>query len=417
MRHYGHRAKVHQPNARAEDFRPGDKVFVDSYTGLVPAVVVSVTPSEENREPWHRSRNANTVAFRVTKTVGSYPKGHEDVIEARQVVRREWVKKTPLGQYRIVEPPRGGHRPNPFDPTRDYDDYAPAHGHAEDTSRHEREREDAEYEYEKFVARLDGPPEDIPSFETWWLQFRSNSSVLGGGEDPGAGTPIANPDEVDFFEDEGPLWQFQFGAYGSTNLYVWADGMDSGFEIAVEWLDDHAPGLLTMVSEEDYQQAAEELGKVWDPSEPDDEIIEAAETDMTMIGHTTLKHGNAVASWEWHAHEVERGSPEWNEVVERSRAEAGIEEEDEGFEENASLSGRDLELLSGLAEPPMRRRIPGPGDSVVYDRSYQELARRGLIVLRQDQPGMRSFADHYVLTPLGKETLRAARLPSWSVRR
>lgn len=168
--------------------------------------------------------------------------------------------------------------------------------------------------------------------------------VLAGRADPGGGTPIANASEVDFFEDnrfvrEGPLWQFQFGAYGTTNLYVWADSMDSGFEIAVEWLDDHAPGLLVMVGEEDYQQAANELGKVWDPSDPDDEIMQTAEADMTMIGHTTLTHGNAVPSWEWHAHEVERGSPEWNEVVERSREESGSADDDsDEYEENASKS-------------------------------------------------------------------------------
>jgi len=157
------------------------------------------------------------------------------------------------------------------------------------------------------------------------------SSVLGGASDPGAGTPIANPDEVERFAETryarhgSGLWEFQFGAYGDTHLYVWADGMGSGFEIAVEWLDDHAPGMLTMVSEEDYQQAAEELGKVWDPSDPDDEIMQTAEADMTMIGHTTLKHGNAVASWEWTVREVTTSaafpSDEWNEVVERSREE------------------------------------------------------------------------------------------------
>lgn len=186
---------------------------------------------------------------------------------------------------------------------------------------------------------------------TYWneggmvLAQRSNASqrergvsVLAGHSDPGAGTPIANPSQVDFFEDnrfvrEGPLWQLSFGAYGSTHVYVWADGAESAFEEAVEWLDDNAPGMLVMVGEEDYQRAADELGKVWDPSEPDYEVIETAEADMTMIGHTTLKHGNAVASWEWQMREIERGSDEWNDVVERSREESGDE-----YEENASRS-------------------------------------------------------------------------------
>lgn len=175
---------------------------------------------------------------------------------------------------------------------------------------------------------------------TWKLLegHSPNTSQRAGHVDHGADTPIANPSQVDFFEDnrfvrEGPLWQLSFGAYGSTHVYVWADGAESAFEEAVEWLDDNAPGMLVMVGEEDYQRAADELGKVWDPSEPDYEVIETAEADMTMIGHTTLKHGNAVASWEWQLREVERGSDEWNDVVERSREESGDE-----YEENASRS-------------------------------------------------------------------------------
>lgn len=242
------------------------------------------------------------------------------------------------------------------------------------------------------------------------------ASVLAGHGDPGSGPPIANPSQVDFFEDnrfvrEGPLWQLSFGAYGSTHVYVWADGAESAFEEAVEWLDDNAPGMLVMVGEEDYQRAAEELGKVWDPSDPDSEVIETAEADMTMIGHTTLKHGNAVASWEWQMREIERGSDEWNTVVERSREESGE------YEENGSLGGRELEVLLDVSREPLRRKLPAPGDSVVYDRSYQKLSSLGLIARYEAHPGTQSFADYYVLTPAGKETLRSRPMPSWAVRR
>ena len=130
--------------------------------------------------------------------------------------------------------------------------------------------------------------------------------------------PIANSGDVDSWDG---LWLFQFGAYGSTNVYVWADGLESAFEEAVEWLDDNAPGLLTTVGDEDYRNAAEELGKEWDPSDPDEEVMQAAEADMTMIGHTTLQNGNAVPSWEWHVAEVVKGSSEWKEVADRSREE------------------------------------------------------------------------------------------------
>ncbi len=120
-------------------------------------------------------------------------------------------------------------------------------------------------------------------------------------------TPIANPSEAD--EDKS-LYQFQFGAYGDTNVYVWADSDEAAFEIAVEWVDDHAPGVLTSLDEGDLKAAAEDEGVEWKDSWPDydDEefqrVIEAAEADLTVIGHTSLKHGQYIPSWEWHFHEV-----------------------------------------------------------------------------------------------------------------
>jgi hypothetical protein len=139
--------------------------------------------------------------------------------------------------------------------------------------------------------------------------------------------PIANPGECEFFEDndhvrEGPLWLLHFGAYGETALYVWSDGCESAFEVAVEWLDDNAPGHLVKFEESDYRAAAAELGLSWEPDEQanaeTDRIIEHAEVDHTVIGHTTLEHGTHVASWEWTLREVEHDSEEWQSVVARS---------------------------------------------------------------------------------------------------
>lgn len=142
--------------------------------------------------------------------------------------------------------------------------------------------------------------------------------------------PIANASECDFFEDndhvhEGPLWLLHFGAYGETALYVWADGCESAFEVATEWLDDNAPGHLVSFDESDYRAAAAELGLEWKPEWPDysDEnfckVSEETEVDHTVIGHTTLEHGTHVASWEWNLREVERDSVEWESVVERCK--------------------------------------------------------------------------------------------------
>lgn len=96
---------------------------------------------------------------------------------------------------------------------------------------------------------------------------------------------------------------FSFGAYGSTHVAVLASSVEDALEASIEWLDDNAPGLLSTVSEEDYARAARELGIAWEPQCVSDEqwqrVTERAEADMTMVGWTTLKHGNCIPSWEW----------------------------------------------------------------------------------------------------------------------
>ncbi len=118
--------------------------------------------------------------------------------------------------------------------------------------------------------------------------------------------PIANPCDAPglLYGDRQTLFYWSLGAYGDKHVYVWADSYESAEEEMLEWVDDHAPGLLSTVGEEDYKNAAEELGVDWDPSEPDDEVIQKAEADMIMVSHTTLEHGNAIPSWEVHVNEV-----------------------------------------------------------------------------------------------------------------
>ncbi len=136
---------------------------------------------------------------------------------------------------------------------------------------------------------------------------------------PAETAAIANPDEV----DGGPsrLWLVSFGAYGGTHVYAWADSLEDAFEVAVEHLDDEGQcGHFTILTEDDYAAAADELGVVWDPGSPDYAVMEEAEADLTPIGWTTLEcerkgGGSAfVPSWEWTAREV-RGA-------ERARVEA-----------------------------------------------------------------------------------------------
>jgi hypothetical protein len=113
--------------------------------------------------------------------------------------------------------------------------------------------------------------------------------------------------------DDENQFQFSFGAYGWTKVRVWAgrDCVEEAFEAAVEWLDDNAPGHL--VSHEEFAQlcleAAEELGVEFDPSEDyetNEAVFQAAEADLTIIGHTSLKHGSHIASHEWTVDEITR---------------------------------------------------------------------------------------------------------------
>lgn len=101
---------------------------------------------------------------------------------------------------------------------------------------------------------------------------------------------------------------FSFGAYGWTKVRVWADHLEDAFEIAVEWLDDNAPGHLVDLTQDDYNEAAKELGL--DPASEDEdiqnEIRETAEADLTHIGHTTLNHGQFLTSYEWTVNEITR---------------------------------------------------------------------------------------------------------------
>jgi len=106
-------------------------------------------------------------------------------------------------------------------------------------------------------------------------------------------------------EETGYL--FSFGAYGDTHVAVIGGSLEDGLESCLDWLDDNAPGLLHTITAEGYANAARELGLEW-PSE-DEEVIgkvtQEAETDMTMVGHTTLNHGNCIPSYEWFVRDLD----------------------------------------------------------------------------------------------------------------
>lgn len=126
--------------------------------------------------------------------------------------------------------------------------------------------------------------------------------------DHAASAPLANPSESEWLDR---VWCLSFGAYGDTRVYVWADSLETAFEGAVEYLDDQGEcGHFTYVGEAEYQEAAADLGREWDASAPDYDVVERAQTDLTSIGWTTLDcereaEGKAfVPSWEWSGYAV-----------------------------------------------------------------------------------------------------------------
>lgn len=156
--------------------------------------------------------------------------------------------------------------------------------------------------------------------------------------------PIANPGD---YSDDSGLFQFQFGAYADTKVYVWADSFDDAEEIAIEWADDNARGVFVTLTEDDLKEAAEDLGIEWDEvwsdggavgrqefgqtwtpfDDPDyEKIVQQAEADLIVVGWTQLKSGTHVISHEVHAHEV-TDADEYEEVAERSEEESPWDEE------------------------------------------------------------------------------------------
>ena len=69
------------------------------------------------------------------------------------------------------------------------------------------------------------------------------------------------------------------------------------------------------------------------------------------------------------------------------------------------LSERDLEVLGDTSRRFGDRRLPLPGTSVRYDRTYVKLRDLNLIQLNRESPGYSSFNDHFVLTEDGKRVL------------
>jgi hypothetical protein len=136
--------------------------------------------------------------------------------------------------------------------------------------------------------------------------------------------PLINPRDRSFTER---LWLMWAGL--GTPGYVWADSAESAFEHWVEYLDDHAPGCL--VSHEEFEAVCDRVAQAhgvasWTSLVGSESISagrlqclqEECERDLTPVGHTVLKHGQYIPSWEWGGSEVPADSQEYRNVHARS---------------------------------------------------------------------------------------------------
>lgn len=87
--------------AKAADFLSGDKVYNDTFAGLVPAIVIGPLPVSTEQAMFRTSRG-EYLRVKYTATRGAYKKGETDIVSANRLVKREWVYVRG-GQYRIME--------------------------------------------------------------------------------------------------------------------------------------------------------------------------------------------------------------------------------------------------------------------------------------------------------------------------
>jgi hypothetical protein len=80
-----------------------------------------------------------------------------------------------------------------------------------------------------------------------------------------------------------------FGAYGDTLLRVWGNSLDDALDEAVDWIADHAPGLLA------DDEVNDEYKRLVSEGMSEEEAQEEATVDTTTAGNA----GNYLHSSEW----------------------------------------------------------------------------------------------------------------------
>lgn len=97
---------------------------------------------------------------------------------------------------------------------------------------------------------------------------------------------ILNPTDRDWANHRYILW---FGACAPTQIMVWANSLDDALDEAVDWIAEHAPGLLA------DEQVKEEYKHAIEAGKSEEEAQSIAEIDTTCAGN----NGHYLNSWAW----------------------------------------------------------------------------------------------------------------------
>lgn len=113
-----------------------------------------------------------------------------------------------------------------------------------------------------------------------------STNVIKVGTDSRHEVVIVNANDRDWTKHRYVLG---FGAYSCTRLMVWANSLDDALDECIDWIVDHAPGLLA------DDAVADEYKRLIAEGASEDDAHEAAIVDTTCGGNC----GNYILSQEW----------------------------------------------------------------------------------------------------------------------
>jgi hypothetical protein len=97
---------------------------------------------------------------------------------------------------------------------------------------------------------------------------------------------VVNPNDKHFTRNRYCL---AFDAYGSHMLLVWANGIEDALDECIDWIADHAPGLLA------DEQVAHEYQRLIAEGVSEEDANTQSTIDITCAGN----NGHYILSWEW----------------------------------------------------------------------------------------------------------------------